>query len=306
VLLLDDSGSMNGKTDVPGIRDRWHELQQYTKIAIEVGNAFDEDGIDIYFLGREEGEFRSKFYQKTTTIPRLKNVQTWESVEGAFEALPEHGTPLITRIEELVERYKISDKPVLFLVATDGEPQDGTLSKLRKILHIGHNKFVDVGKMQVPSYCFRLCTGEDNIVENFDKKIDRCPLINSDVCDDFNNEAKQISRIQGEQFPFTYGDYVIKSILGAVDPWFDYLDERRLPAHLIAFTAPLPNVEEKWNALEMKTNDLERTELLREMLITEANTKNIIGGKYFVIPEGKVNVGKKVKTSPPLFGCFGC
>jgi hypothetical protein len=47
---------------------------------------------------------------------------------------------------------------------------------------------------------------------------------NVDVSDDFSSEKKEILRAQGSNFHFTYGDYVVKALLGSVDPYFDQLD----------------------------------------------------------------------------------
>jgi len=49
-----------------------------------------------------------------------------------------------------------------------------------------------------------------------------------DVTDDFVTERAEILRSQGRGFPFSFGDYVVKALLGPVDPVFDALDGGRV------------------------------------------------------------------------------
>jgi len=46
--------------------------------------------------------------------------------------------------------------------------------------------------------------------------------------DDYRNEKKEIQARQGRNFPFSFGDYVVKILMGGVDSWFDDLDERKV------------------------------------------------------------------------------
>ena len=69
------------------------------------------------------------------------------------------------------------------------------------------------------------CTDEENSMEylnNWDKYIKRL-----DVVDDFRNEREEIMRSQGSNFSFTYGDYVVKSLIGSTDVDIDNLDENK-------------------------------------------------------------------------------
>ncbi len=64
---------------------------------------------------------------------------------------------------------------------------------------------------------FLACT--DNLqdvayLSNWDKS-----LPNVDVLDDYHSERAQIQRVHGPTFPFSFGDYIAKAILGAVDQW---------------------------------------------------------------------------------------
>jgi len=41
-------------------------------------------------------------------------------------------------------------------------------------------------------------------------------------------KKKEIQARQGKKFPFSFGDYVVKILMGGVDSWFDDLDERKV------------------------------------------------------------------------------
>lgn len=76
VLVLDDSGSMASATSLG--KTRWKELQEVARIAIEIGCALDENGVDIIFLNREG----------------RSNVRTWAEAETLFKHGPNGGLPI--------------------------------------------------------------------------------------------------------------------------------------------------------------------------------------------------------------------
>ncbi|CAF4240417.1 unnamed protein product, partial [Rotaria sordida] len=41
-------------------------------------------------------------------------------------------------------------------------------------------------------------------------------------------KKKEIQAHQGKNFPFSFGDCVVKILMGGVDSWFDDLDERKV------------------------------------------------------------------------------
>jgi hypothetical protein len=42
---------------------------------------------------------------------------------------------------------------------------------------------------------------------------------NLDVIDDYRSERAEIQRVRGANFPFSFGDYIVKALLGSIDPW---------------------------------------------------------------------------------------
>ena len=50
---------------------------------------------------------------------------------------------------------------------------------------------------------------------------------NLDVIDDFRSEREEIKKEKGSHIRFSFGDYVVKSLIGSIDPVMDQMDERR-------------------------------------------------------------------------------
>ena len=48
---------------------------------------------------------------------------------------------------------------------------------------------------------------------------------NVDVTDDFNTERNEVRKYHGANYPFSIGDYVVKAVVGAIDPKMDTLNE---------------------------------------------------------------------------------
>ena len=45
--------------------------------------------------------------------------------------------------------------------------------------------------------------------------------------DDYRSERSETLNAQGPQFSFSFGDYVVKSLIGSIDPNIDNIDEAK-------------------------------------------------------------------------------
>ena len=64
---------------------------------------------------------------------------------------------------------------------------------------------------------FLACTDDlasVNYLSHWDKS-----MPNLDVIDDYRSERAEILRTRGANFPFSYGDYIVKALLGSSDRW---------------------------------------------------------------------------------------
>ncbi len=69
------------------------------------------------------------------------------------------------------------------------------------------------------------CTDDTKSISYLNKWDREIP--NLDVTDDYESEKNQIKKAKGKRFRFTFGDYVVKSIMGSIEPKLDLLDETK-------------------------------------------------------------------------------
>ncbi|CAF2978143.1 unnamed protein product [Rotaria socialis] len=205
VLLCDDSGSMN--TPLQGTnQSRWDELKSVVNTVVDIGAVMDSNGIDVYFLNRD---------------PML-NVNNGQTVRHVFNSPPQGLTPLVPALRKILaaKRSLTYEKKLLILIATDGAPTND-----HGQIDIGTLEAVLRNERTPQTYITFLACTDDlqavNYLSNWDKS-----MPNLDVIDDYRSERAEIQQIRGPSFPFSFGDYIVKSLLGSIDPWFDSLDER--------------------------------------------------------------------------------
>ena len=206
VIVCDDSGSMI--TPVDGTqRTRWDELCKIIKIVIRIGVRFDSNGVDIHFLNRSS----------------FTNVKDPKTVDEAFRAPPSGYTPLVPVLNKIFQSKLAArgrDKKLLVFVATDGVPTDEDGNEVVDELERTMRK----RQVETTHVSFLLCTDDPACVDYLRKWDQEMP--NVDVTDDFNTEVKRICQCQNQSnYRFSYGDYVVKTLVGAIDPEMDSLDE---------------------------------------------------------------------------------
>ncbi len=207
VIVCDDSGSMLTKVDGTQ-RTRWDELCEIVKMVLKIGVMFDSNGVDIHFLNR--GSFM--------------NVKDPHTVDKFFQTSPSGFTPLVPVLEDIFTSnlaYRGRDKKLLVLVATDGMPTDDdgntNIHELERTMRYTRQK-------DTTHVSFLLCTDDPSCVDylnEWDRTMD-----NVDVTDDFQTErAKVLQYAKKSNQRFSRGDYVVKALIGAIDPEIDALGE---------------------------------------------------------------------------------
>jgi hypothetical protein len=210
VIICDDSGSMSSPVTMPKTpfepsEIRWNEAQRSLKTIVDIASIFSQDGIDIYYLNRKS----------------IKSVTSAEDLETReeFNKRPDGGTPLGKTLGKVLQEKSqvIREKPLLIIIFTDGEPND-------------MNEFVTKLKTRSPIERIPInivaCTDDESAVGYLDELDKTIP--NLDVCDDYQSECQQIQSVQGNAFDFTYGDYIVKILLGPIDQILDQLDEKKI------------------------------------------------------------------------------
>lgn len=207
VLLLDDSGSMKTPVD-DGRHTRWGELCMITKIVLEIGTIFDQNGVDLYFLNRQ-------------CVLRVKNPS---EVDEAFVNPPSGYTPLAQTLYYLLQQVPAArrgnDKKLLLFIATDGEPTDNDGNpNLAEFEHIMSR----VRNPDTTHVMFLLCTDEPSCVNYLTQWTQT--MRNVGLTDDFRTEKEKFRNNHGPNLPFSLGDYVVKAVIGAIDTDIDLITE---------------------------------------------------------------------------------
>eukprot|EP01061_Rhynchopus_euleeides_P017491 TRINITY_DN29071_c0_g1_i2.p1 TRINITY_DN29071_c0_g1~~TRINITY_DN29071_c0_g1_i2.p1 ORF type:complete len:304 (+),score=109.23 TRINITY_DN29071_c0_g1_i2:91-1002(+) len=217
VFIADDSGSMTLSSLPPHERrlgspgpSRWDELCTTLRLVAEIACCLDDDGIDIYFLNR----------------PPVKGVRSVDDPTFARSlAMPPQGTtPLTERLTEVIRSLGSSEKPVLLLIATDGEPNGGSHAFRRTVVDCVTKRSTRVNfKVQVLA-----CTADEDSIAWMNDLDDAAPGI--DVTDDYYSEKQQILAA-GRVSRFSRSDWVTKALLGPILSKYDNLDTplRRRP-----------------------------------------------------------------------------
>ena len=129
VFILDDSGSMNKVLEESPLNKgaykatRWDELQEFIKISIEIANAVNPEGCDVYFLNRR----------------MVKNVKKPDEIMSSFKRPPGGFTPITKMLTTVLRNNMpnvLNDKKLLVVIVTDGEPTnvDGNLIRFKLLI----------------------------------------------------------------------------------------------------------------------------------------------------------------------------
>jgi hypothetical protein len=212
VIICDDSGSMASVLDQTNgdpfgkKYTRWDELKHYVRIVTDIAGVLDQNGLDIYFLNR----------------PSITGITSSEQVHPLFLAPPSGYTPIPRVLREILTSKAaiLHEKKMLILIATDGQPTtddggDATGEFFHWLKTRPQNVYVSI----------IACTDDMTTMKYLNEIDEIIPFV--DVNDDFLSEKKEVLNAQGHEFAFSFGDYVVKTLLGAIDPVFDKLDEKR-------------------------------------------------------------------------------
>jgi hypothetical protein len=222
VIVCDDSGSMANILDqTPGDPfgkkySRWDELKHYVSIVTDIAGVLDQNGLDIYFLNR----------------PGMTGVTHSEQVQPLFQERPAGYTPIPRVLNQIFQDKAalIREKKMLLLIATDGQPTND-------VGNDATSEFFNSLKMRSPNvYVSIIACTDDTSSMTYLNEIDKV-IPSVDVNDDYLSEKTEVQKAQGPGYAFSLGDYVVKTLLGSIDPVFDTLDEVRHRSAAVAYTA---------------------------------------------------------------------
>ena len=227
VLLCDDSSSM-GLIVAPGPgapppdpfaespATRWTELRQTCEIVVEVACTV-AGGIDVHFLNHRGA---------------LKGVRSKEQLLAGFPHKPDGSTPLARAFNDVLAANREvpgEKKPLLVLIATDGEPDGGAqgIAEFRAALAAKP----DDCKVQI------LKVSDDDSKTAYLDKLDG-DIAGLDVTDDYHTVLDRVKRYRGPETR-----YLVKCLVGPFDRAMDGIDEpggEPLPAPVDPRPLPAP------------------------------------------------------------------
>ena len=183
VLLLDDSGSMN--TPVSINKTRWDELKEVVKIVFDISIVFDT--LDIFFLNR----------------PNKMKVSNHEELDVILSMRPQGVTPLNNALQKIINTYNHIYDPVLVIIATDGVPTDESgYHDIKNFTKTIRDR--DYEKFYIS---FLACSENEKDVGYLNKLDYEIP--NIDTLDDYLSELKEVQKVQGSHFSYSFGDHVL-------------------------------------------------------------------------------------------------
>lgn len=212
VLILDDSGSMNdlADPDVNSQTTRWEELKKSTSIIIEA-HAVAGTAVDIYFINRGS----------------CRGVISYEQVAPLFDTPPQGGTNLVDVLNIMANDHIGVDmgKSLIVHILTDGHP---TNSMGQEDFPGLSNWLTNRSFPKKTFYSIILCTDDEEIEKAY-RKLEYnnsygTGIIGVDVTEDYRGETRDLRRLRGRSYRFSYGDYIVKTVVGTIDPSVHQID----------------------------------------------------------------------------------
>ena len=197
--------------DVSSTLSRWDELKKSIEVIIEEAHSVVGTSCDIYFINRGS----------------CRGVNSFQQIAHILQDPPSGGTNLVNILNMMAKEHIHSDmgKNLLVHILTDGHPTNslgqediaGLSSWLRS------RQF-----MNKTFYSIILCTDDEEIEKSY-RTLEYNPYMNRgiqgvDVTEDYRGESRDVRRARGRAYRFTFGDYIVKTIVGAYDPAIHLID----------------------------------------------------------------------------------
>jgi len=247
VFFIDDSGSMSINQPSEDNMTRWETARQIVAKIAFIATLMDQDGVLIRaFNDPKEGNGLSS----------IQHVDEW--FNGVH---PNGGTPsgsalrnnIINPIIKPMVNNNELQRPVLIITVTDGAPNTSPINEkqeLEKVLIETKQLFKNskYGEFGI-SFGF-VQVDVNNEATEFLGYLDEHPIIGNfvDCTSSYfveKNECENKYRQQGENKIFTQAEYILKLMIGSIDPVYDAKDEcnnKQNQSHSNGFMNTVSNV----------------------------------------------------------------
>ncbi|KXT14437.1 hypothetical protein AC579_8370 [Pseudocercospora musae] len=220
VIYVDDSGSMSFEENGERIKD----LQLILQRAAFAATLFDDDGVDIRFMNED------------LPIQDISHIRSEQQIEQLlarkrYKGLTPFGTELRKKVVDpiLVQRLNSGQmqKPILIIGITDGQPAGENQNALMETV-----QYACQAAQRSPygqgAVAFQFAqVGNDQKATEFLAKLDNDPIVGREVdcTSNYENESAEMARAN-PPVDLTPDLWMIKLILGAIDPSYDTKDEK--------------------------------------------------------------------------------
>jgi len=220
VIFIDDSGSMSFEENGERIKDLQLILQRVAFAA----TLFDQDGIELRFMNDD-------------SIPpnMISGIRTEQQIEQImqnkrYKGLTPFGTELRKKVIDpiLVQKLRSGmEKPLLIISITDGQPAGESANALMDTVRYAVDE-ARRSRYGQGAVAFQFAqVGNDQKATEFLAKLDNDPMVGREVdcTSNYENESAEMARAQ-PPVDLTPDLWMIKLILGAIDPSYDTKDEK--------------------------------------------------------------------------------
>ncbi|CAB9502117.1 expressed unknown protein [Seminavis robusta] len=217
-FMVDDSGSMTIVSDTVAAngrpQTRWQEAQRRLKEMMEILGHVPFNEIQICFLNRPE----RLSLRRNGRNPQTFLADAYRQIDQAFARGPTGSTPFLERLRESFQRFGPNRNVARYFFG-DGQPNGGNPAKAEIVRLLLQRPNPEGNPMT-----FLSCTGDDAQVEWMKDAEEIVPFCAE--CDDFKDEAAEVYRDQGVALPFSFGFYLICTLVAAMNPDdLDAMDE---------------------------------------------------------------------------------
>ncbi|CAK4030166.1 AT-rich interactive domain-containing 1A-like [Lecanosticta acicola] len=220
VIYIDDSGSMSFEENGERIKD----LQLILQRAAFAATLFDDDGVEIRFMNED------------LPVQEISNIRSEQQIEQIlsrkrYKGLTPFGTELRRKVIDPILIPKLNSgqmrKPLLIISITDGQPagenQNALVETVQYAVQAAQRSQYGTGAV-----AFQFAqVGNDQKAAEFLAKLDNDPMVGREVdcTSNYENESAEMARAN-PPVDLTPDLWMIKLILGAIDPSYDTKDEK--------------------------------------------------------------------------------
>ena len=230
-FIIDDSGSMNAKTDsymneasehvlrgqpksATVAMTRWQEAETRMHNLIDILTYVPTKNIEIRFMNAPNV---INLQRAGKTIDQFRAEGHGQLVQAFTTIAVRYKTPTLRVLTQSFQSAAQGPDPCMHYLLTDGVPSDAVVQQVADLI-------VNRQNPEANPVTLISCTNEDDEV-NWMKEVEEKAPFCSEL-DDFHDEKDEVINDQGCAFPYTKGYWLISQLIAAINPNdLDAIDE---------------------------------------------------------------------------------